>query len=159
MELSRFNRHRVQNVKRTLFCTLIVLVLAGFCFGQVGTPDQTAKTFYKWYMHELNAERNPTDEKAKLRQFVSARLAKWLGSKAYEDYGADYFIDAQDWGRDWENNIQISKVVVTGNSATLRIKLIQPRSGPTPEMGDKILDLKLLKEAGAWKIDRVTGKN
>jgi len=102
----------------------------------------------------LNAQRNPTDEKAKMRTFISARLAKWIRSKAYEEYDADYFIDAQDYGEGWENNIQISKVVVKGNTASLRVTLVD--KGP---MGNKILDLKLLKESGAWKIDRVAGKH
>jgi hypothetical protein len=137
-----------------------VLLLAVSSFGQVNTgPADTAKSFYKWYLHELNAEREPINNKPKMRTFISDRLARWIGSKAYEEYGADYFIDAQDFGEAWEHNIQISRVVTSGSSATLRITLIQPKTGNTPNIGNKILDLRLLKERGVWKIDRITGKH
>jgi len=142
------------------FFLFMALVPAGAAFGQAKSgPAETAKTFYKWYLHELNAEQHPEDNKAKMRQFISDRLAKWTASKAYEEYDADYFLDAQDWGQDWENNITISKVVTSGNAATLRVTLVQPPSGPSAGMGNKILDLKLLKEHGLWKIDRITGKH
>ena len=143
-----------------MLCTLLIVFTAGFTFAQSLKPEQTARSFYKWYVHELNAERNPTDEKAKLRQFVSVRLAKWVASTiARGEYDADYFLAAQDWGRDWGDNIQISNVAVNGSSATLRVKLIQPNTGPTAGMGNRILELKLLKEGGVWKIDRVKGKD
>lgn len=143
-----------------LLSVALLLAVAGFSYGQANSgPAETSKAFYKWYLHEMNAERNPTDDKAKMRTFISDRLARWSNSKAYQDYGADYFIDAQDFGEGWEHNIGISKVVVLGSSATLRVTLVQPHSGNTPDFGNKILDLKLLKERGAWKIDRITGKN
>lgn len=145
---------------RILFCLTLGVAAAGSSFGQaIGTPADTSRSFYKWYLHELNAERSPNNNKAKMSSFISDRLARWTTSKAYENYGADYFIDAQDFGEGWEHNIQISRIVIKGNSATLRVTLVQPHSGNTPYFGNKILDLKLLKERGAWKIDRITGKN
>ena len=142
-------------MKTYLLLIFLFAVLAGSAFAQANSsPAETSKSFYKWYLHELKAERSPADEKAKIRTFISARLYKWIGSKAYREYDADYFIDAQDFGEGWENNIQTSKVVVTGNTATLRVTLLDKGS-----MGNQILDLKLLKEGGAWKIDRVAGKH
>jgi len=143
-------------MKTCLLLFFLFTALVGSASAQANSPADTSKSFYKWYLHELNAERSPADEKAKIRTFISARLAKWIGSKAYAEYDADYFIDAQDYGQGWENNINISKVVVTGNTATLRVTLADGKDGP---MGTQILDLKLLKEGGSWKIDRVTGKH
>ena len=144
-----------RKMKTYLLLFFLFTGLVGSAFAQANTgPGDTSKTFYKWYLHELNAQHNPEQNKAKMRTFISARLVRWVNSKAYSDYGADYFIDAQDFGEGWENNIQVSKVVVTGNTATLRVTLVD-----TGSMGNKILDLKLLKEAGAWKIDRITGKH
>lgn len=138
----------------------MALVPTGHAFGQANSgPAETSKSFYKWYLHELNAERNPTDNKAKMRTFISDRLARWIRSKAYEDYGADYFIDAQDFAKEWENNIQVSNVVTRAGTATLRVTLVEPKSGNAPGMGNKVLDLKLLKERGLWKIDRIKGKH
>ena len=146
-----------RKMKTYLLLFFLFTGLVGSAFAQANTgPGDTSKTFYKWYLHELNAQHNPEQNKAKMRTFISARLVRWVNSKAYSDYGADYFIDAQDFGESWENNIQVSKLVVTGNVATLRVTLLDGKNGP---MGSKILDLKLLKEAGAWKIDRITGKH
>lgn len=142
-------------------CLTVFLVLFGAftAFGQTATPEQTARSFYKWYVHELNANRNPPDERAKFGQFVSARLAKWVRKTiASGEYDADYFVAAQDFGHDWGDNVRVSRVAVSGGSATLHVKLVQPKTKDTPAW-DRDLDLKLLKEGGAWKIDRVTAKN
>jgi hypothetical protein len=142
-------------MRKLLLLTSVLIMLAGFSFGQANRgPADTSKAFYKWYLHELNAQHNPSDNKAKMRTFISSRLARWITSKAYREYDADYFINAQDFGEGWENNIEISKVVITGNAATLRVTLVDKGS-----MGNQVLDLKLLKESGAWKIDRITGKH
>jgi hypothetical protein len=147
--------------QRTIFLAGILALLTllpAFAIGQTAAPEATAKAFYKWYVHELNAEKNPIDQKAKLRQYVSQRLYRWVGSKAYEEYGADYFIDAQDYAHDWEKNIDISAVSIKGTTASLRVTLRQPANGEM-QAWNRILDLKLLKEGGAWKIDRIKGKN
>jgi len=150
---------RIKGLRTLGFAALFVLCGSFAAFGQSATPEQTARSFYKWYVHELNANRNPPDERAKFGQFVSARLAKWVRkSIASGDYDADYFVAAQDFGHDWGDNVRVSKVAVNGATATLHVKLVQPKTKDTPAW-DRDLDLKLLKEGGAWKIDRVTAKN
>ena len=69
-----------------------------FCFSvanaQTPAPDAAAVSFYRWYIGELNADRFPIDRsRPAMRKRVSARLAKWLFSRAYREYGADYFLD------------------------------------------------------------------
>ena len=158
MNLLKIQKMTVRNIRFVLVAALFIMLAAGFTFGQAGKPEQTAKTFYKWYLHELNAEKDPVrDNKTKMRQYISTRLAKWVASKAYREYDADYFIDAQDFGHDWEKNITVSNVVVNRNTATLRVTLEQPANADSTAW-NRVLDLKLLKEAGVWKIDRIKGK-
>ena len=88
---------------------LLSFALLLFFIGSVGatltkaadTPEQTAKGFYAWYLKLIIANKNPRDEKATFQKSVSKRLSKWIYSPAYEEYGADYFIDAQDLDEKW----------------------------------------------------------
>ena len=146
-------------IKSVLLILSAILLLSGSSFAQTQTPETTAKNFYKWYLNNLNKEIYPrVQEKPKMLKAVSVRLGKWLYSKAYEEYGADYFLDAQDFDKNWENGIKSSKAVIKGNTATLKITLVSP---PDAEgsFGNHVLAVKLIKEAGAWKIDRVSGVN
>jgi hypothetical protein len=85
---------------------------------------------------------------------VSRRLGRWLYSPAYAEYGADYFIDAQDWDENWVKSITATQAVIKGNSATLRLTLGAAKSS-NPGFGKHTLAIKLVKENGLWKIDRV----
>ncbi len=119
------------------------------------TPEQAAKSFYRWYLSELDAERYPIEQqKPKIRSKVSARLGKWLYSKAYEDYGADYVIQAQDWDSQWKDNIGVSKATVKGNTARLTVTL-SGKATDSNEIYRNRLRVTLVKEGGLWKIDRV----
>jgi len=91
---------------KIVLLSLIVFTLYTGGSAQVVSPEQTAKDFYKWYLSELNAEREPIrDNKRLMLQKVSTRLGKWLYSTAYEEYGADYILDAQDYEQSWVNGI------------------------------------------------------
>ncbi|SRR5260221_8746496 len=143
-----------------VLCLSVFLVLAGSfsAFGQATTPEQTVKAFYKWYVHSLNAsDKGPS--KAQLRPHISARLARWMNTKEYAEWDADYFLSAQDFGSHWGDYVQVSKVALKDNVATLHVKLVEPPTKDGTGMGDRELDLKLVKEAGAWKIDRVNAKD
>jgi len=120
------------------------------------SPEQTVKDFYRWYLHELNAEREPRKERTKVNAVVSARLKRWFSSKAGREWDADYFIDAQDFDKDWETNIAVSKAVIRGNNADLRVTL-GPKIKAPNAIGQHVLKLKMVKEAGGWKIDHVNG--
>ncbi len=79
---------------------LFVLGSAGATAANTAdTPEQTAKSFYQWYLKEINANKSPRNKKDIFQKSVSKRLCKWIYSPAYEEYGADYFIDAQDLAR------------------------------------------------------------
>ena len=77
------------------FAFLLAFLMCGNAFAQSAkTPEATAKEFYKWYLTELNASREPRAQKSEMAKYVSKRLYKWMMSKAYEEYGADCIIDA-----------------------------------------------------------------
>jgi hypothetical protein len=125
---------------------------------QVEPPDTVAKDFYKWYLTELNAEREPVRQsKARLSTFISARLRRWVYSPAYSEYGADYFIDAQDWEQTWVNGISSTRPVIKGTTATLRIQL-EPDKGLFSGFGRRTLPIKLVKETGSWRIDMINNR-
>ena len=136
---------------------LLTFLLCGNASAQTETPETAAKNFYKWYITSLNAENDPFEkQKPKMLKAVSKRLGKWIYSKDYEEYGADYFLDAQDWDDNWANNISTSKAVIKGTTATLKVTLTSP---PDSVWSPKkhVLTLKLIKENSAWQIDTVKG--
>lgn len=121
------------------------------------TPEQAAATFYKWYIGELNAKRDPrTEQKKKLLGYLSKRFGKWVYSIPADEHDADVFINAQDWDDEWARLISTTKAVVRGNAATLTVNLGVDENGRlTKSKWKHQLRLKMVKEAGAWKIDRV----
>ncbi|HJS52843.1 MAG TPA: DUF3828 domain-containing protein [Pyrinomonadaceae bacterium] len=143
-------------MKSLLISVVILLAYAGTSAQAVG-PEQAAKDFYKWYLTELNAEREPRrDSKPLMLQKVSARLGRWLYSTAYEEYGADYFLDAQDYEQSWANGVSAAPAVTKGNVSTVRLTLT-PKKGVTG-WGVRRMTIKLIKENGAWKIDTVNNR-
>jgi hypothetical protein len=116
-------------------------------------PDALIREFYKWYVHALNLNKEPlTGERATMRKYVTLRLIREIDrmAKGPDGLDGDYFIDAQDWDKDWEKNIAVSNVLVKNNIATATVEL----------KGNDMtrhLQLTLKQEAGAWKIDRVKG--
>ena len=115
------------------------------------TPESVIKNFYTWYVHELNRNGDPlTKLKPRLRQFVSARLLREIDKavKGPDGLNGDYFLDAQDWDKEWEKNIVISRVNVAKGKAGVTVSL----SGP--QMSRK-LKVSLVHEGGKWKIDKV----
>jgi len=120
------------------------------------SPEDTLRGFYKWYLHELNAERSPNWTSAKVSAISSSRLRTWFRSKAGREWDADYFIDAQDYDKDWETNIAISAPAITGHRADVTVTL-GPKTPAPNSIGQRVLKIKLVKESGGWKIDHVNG--
>jgi uncharacterized protein DUF3828 len=137
------------------------LVLAGLVILPAsvraqGSPEDTLRNFYKWYLHELNADRSPRWTSAKVTSVSSARLRSWFRSKAGREWDADYFIDAQDFDKDWETNIAVSKAVISGSRADVAVTL-GPKNPAPNAVGQQVLKIKMVKETGGWKIDHVNG--
>ena len=138
----------------------LVLFFIGTSVGVVtaqktATPEQTAKTFYEWYVRELNKEGgDPAADKSELPKYVTKRLIREIERmRDAQEYDADYYISAQDYDENWR--VSTTKAVITGNTATLKVALKSTK--PKNQGFSENLTVKLVKEAGVWKIDRVKG--
>ena len=83
------------------------------------TPEQAAKNFYQFYLKEISRafsdEQVQVNKKKGHPRFFQRNSVKWYQSKAYEEYGADYFFDAQDFDEKWQ--VSTTKAVIKGNTA------------------------------------------
>jgi hypothetical protein len=139
-----------------IFLLAAAIAVAPARAQSAASPEARLKEFYRWYIHELNADRDPRKNRAKIDSFVSARLAKWMRSTMAKGWDADYFIDGQDWDPKWETGIKTSAAKIRGNSATVTVTLSDP-AGSSSGWGPHVLHIKMAREKGSWKIDRVNG--
>lgn len=135
---------------------LIFIANAGASYAQTAsTPEQSAKSFYEWYVRELAREGgNPIQQKKTMLKSVSRKLGNFIYSPSYEEYGADYIIDAQDFDESWR--VSTTKAVVRGNTATLKVLLKSAR--PKNQGFSRTLPLKMVRENGVWKIDLINNR-
>jgi hypothetical protein len=138
----------------TLAIFFSVIVFIALPAAAQSTPTAAVQSFYKWYLGELNAERYPRPSSPKVQAAVSTRLKGWFRSKEGREWDADYFINAQDFEKDWQSSIVVSKVNIRGSNADMRLTL-GPKSSDPNSMGQRVLKIKMVKEAGGWKIDHV----
>jgi hypothetical protein len=138
-----------------IFAALMVVGVGNAVAQAPATPESRARQFYSWYLHELNAERNPISNSRGLRKYVTTRMVRSIERALGRENGidADIFIDAQDFDEQWEQNITASKAVINGGTARVTITLRGPSSS-----WNRRLRLGLKKEAGEWKIDSVNGR-
>ena len=145
--------------KVKLLSFALILFITGSISATVAkaadTPEQTAKSFYRWYLKELSREGgNPIKQKSIVLKSVSKRLGKWIYSPAYEEYGANYFIDAQDLDENWQ--VAMTKAVIKESKATLKVLFAAPH-GKLSKFKQTLV-IKMVKESGAWKIDSVNNR-
>ena len=122
--------------------------------AQPGSPEAVIRDFYKWYVHSLNHNGDPLEkQRTILRKYITERLIRELDKAINGPDGldADYFLDAQDWDKDWEKNIAVSNVVIGKTITTARVTL----SGSL--MPNHKLSVTLKQERDMWKIDKVKG--
>lgn len=132
---------------------LILFISLLFSFQQQPKqpPDAVVQSFYKWYIHALNQNSDPFYKQRKTtRKYVSRRLVKEIDNmvKGPDGLNGDYFLDAQDWDKEWEDNIVIVKTSVDKGKAEVELSLKGPNMGRT-------LKIRLVEESGSWKIDNV----
>jgi hypothetical protein len=135
------------------------LVVVFFAFAAAAqsagkTPESTIRGFYSWYIGEIAKNKFPlAQQPTRLKQFITTRCYN-ENKRAYDrnEFGADYFIAAQDFDEKWAANVKISNLKVNGSLATANVVLDGTGSF------DSRLKLKLIKEKGLWKIDVIEGR-
>ena len=120
---------------------------------QTATPEDVARGFYSWYLHQLSQENaNPLKQKTTALKYLTPQLyAK--APRLIRQMDADIFICAQDWDKDWEKKFSLTPPQIEKNSATTTVTL---PSGET----DKInINATLIKTAAGWRINKVACAN
>lgn len=134
-----------------LFVLLAMLLIPAR--GQVANPEDVARGFYSWYLHQLSRENsNPLKQRTTMLKYVTPQLYA-NAPRLIRNMDADIFICAQDWDQGWEKNFSVSTPQIKNNSATATVTL---PSGET----DKIrINLTLIKSAAGWRINKVACAN
>jgi len=120
---------------------------------QAATPQDVARGFYSWYLHQLSRENaEPLKQKTTALKYLTPQLYA-NAPKLIRRMDADIFICAQDWDKDWEKNFSVSTPQIKNNSATATVTL---PSGET----DKIkINVTLIKTTAGWRINKVACAN
>jgi hypothetical protein len=117
-------------------------------------PSDAIRSFYRWYVTELIANRNPMENRKELKRFATERLLREIDKmkKGPDGLDSDYFVDAQDFDNLWAKNITVSDLKVSGRNATAEVLL-----AGKGEMRRK-LKVNLVSDGTAWKVDKVQGR-
>ena len=142
----------------TLLVTIVLTIPSGAAEpakSSTATPEETIRSFYQWYVTALVANRDPMKQRAEMKRFATDRLLKEIDKmkKGPEGLNGDYFLDAQDFDEQWAKKISVSNVKIEGAKATAHVLL------DGPEGMRKKLVVQLVNDAGAWKIDKVQGRD
>ena len=140
---------------RTSAILLVLIALASMPARaqQPATPENVARSFYSWYLHQLSQENsNPLKQKTTALKYLTPQLYA-SAPRLIRRMDADIFICAQDWDTGWEKNFTVSTPQIKSSSATETVTL---PSGDT----DKIkIDLTLIKTSSGWRINKVACAN
>jgi len=120
---------------------------------QTATPEDVARGFYSWYLHQLSQENaNPLKQKTTALKYLTPQLyAK--APRLIRQMDADIFICAQDWDKGWEKNFSVSTPQVENSSATTTVTL------PAGEIDQIKINVTLIKTASGWRINKVACAN
>jgi hypothetical protein len=120
---------------------------------QTATPEDVARGFYSWYLHQLTLEHsNPLKQRATMLKYVTPQLYA-AAPRLIRQMDADIFICAQDWDKGWEKNFTVSTPQIKNNSATATVTL------PSGETDRVRINLTFLKTAAGWRISKVACAN
>jgi len=118
-----------------------------------GTPEDCIRGFYRWYVTNLVANRDPMKQRAEIKRYATERLLKEIDKmvKGPDGLDGDYFTDAQDFDPLWAKNISISGVKTNGDKSSAHVVLDGAKGMR------KKLTVFLVQDAGTWKVDKVKG--
>jgi len=116
-------------------------------------PEDVARGFYSWYLHQLSQDvAEPLKQKSTALKYLTPQLYA-NAPRLTRRMNADIFICAQDWDTGWEKNFTVSTPQIKNSNATETVTL---PSGET----DKIkIDLTLIKTSSGWRINKVSCAN
>jgi Protein of unknown function (DUF3828) len=119
------------------------------------TPEDCIRNFYRWYVTALIANKEPMKHRAEMTRYATERLLKEIDKmeKGPGGLDGDYFIDAQDFDPLWAKQISISDVQTHGDKSQAHV-LLDGAKGMR-----KKLFVRLVKQAGTWKVDKVQGRD
>lgn len=120
---------------------------------QPPTPQDVARGFYSWYLHQLTLENmNPLKQKTTALKYLTPQLYT-NAPRLIRRMDADIFICAQDWDNGWEKNFSVSLPQIKNNSTTATVTL------PSGETDRIKIDLTLIRTASGWRINKVACAN
>ena len=120
---------------------------------QAAGPQDVARGFYSWYLHQLSGESgNPLKQKTTALKYLTPQLYT-NAPRLIRRMDADIFICAQDWDKGWEKNFSVSTPQIKNNTATATVVL------PSGEMDEVKTNLTLIKTAAGWRISKVACGN
>ena len=143
-----------------LFLRTSAIVLSLIAFASIParaqqptTPDDLARGFYSWYLHQLSQENsNPLKQKTTALKYLTPQLYA-NAPRLIRRMDADIFICAQDWDTGWEKNFTVSTPQIKNSSATETVTL------PSDDTDKIKIDLTLIKTASGWRINKVACAN
>lgn len=136
----------------------VLLILAGVLSlparaQHLATPEEVARGFYSWYLHQLSADNaEPLKQKTTALKYLTPQLYT-NAPRLTRRMDADIFICAQDWDKGWEKNFSVSTPEIKNNNATATVTL------PSGETDKVRINVTLLKTAAGWRINKVACAN
>lgn len=144
---------------KRFFSLIAVVAIAGVgavrAAEPAATPEDSIRNFYRWYVTNLVANRDPMKQRGELKRYATERLLKEIDKmeKGPDGLDGDYFVDAQDFDPLWAKRISISDVQTRGDKSKAHV-LLDGSKG----MQKKLL-VHLVKDGGTWKVDKVQGRD
>jgi Protein of unknown function (DUF3828) len=119
---------------------------------QPATPQDVARGFYSWYLHQLTLENViPLKQKTTALKYLTPQLYA-NAPRLIRRMDAD-IICAQDWDKGWEQNFSVSTPQIKNSSATTTVTL------PAGEIDKITIKVTLIKTASGWRINKVACGN
>ena len=112
-------------------------------------PGGVIKNFYYWYIHEVDAGRDPfTKGRKTLLTYVTPGLVKQVERAEAHGEDTDIFLQTQEFDVRWADNCDASEVRINGTTATAIVNFDAETHYPR-------LSVTLIKEGSLWKINKV----
>ncbi|MDV5357206.1 DUF3828 domain-containing protein [Kosakonia sp. SMBL-WEM22] len=114
--------------------------------------QQQALNFNKWYIAQFAADNSSPLDGQKIDKYVTGNTLKKLRHAAKTDeanYGGDFFIGTQDINDDWVDNVAVMQTLVDPVCTNVFVAFGKDKK-------HIVVDC-MVKEAGTWKIQSVTG--